>query len=312
MALMLNCKGCSEGQLELSVASQNTSDPMSYDAADPWADETPKQPVANNENRITGLDASLSATLNIFGDSTASSMMDSMIGEPDPLGYSTNNNWGDYNSFNILSHSSNNSKSTHKTPNTSSTLGGLANLSIDNSNKHSDGSGSSSNFGHYSNRPDVIRAEAVVMLSGRESGSNGGANEAADDYEQDENEENLAWPVDVKVWSDDEIKKFNPLTLKNATDGLIVRVREIPEKEGLVFKHTNYLISHTLKFSSEYLVPGDKSKSARDSKSKGPNEDGTKVIRRYSDFAWLVEVLWKKYPFRLIPELPPKKFACTY
>lgn len=297
----------------MSAASQDTIDPMSYDAADPWADETPKQSgVANNENRNTGLDASMSATLNIFGDSTASSMMDSMIGEPDPLGYSTNNNWGDYNSFNILSHSSNHSKSVHKTPNTSSTLGALANLSIDDSSKNSNGAGSSSKFGHYSSRPDVIHAEAAEVLSGRDSGVNGAANEVIDDYEPEENEESLAWPVDVKVWSDDEIKKFNPLTLKNATDGLIVRVREIPEKEGLVFKHTNYLISHTLKFSSEYLVSSDKTKSSRDSRAKGQNEDGTKVIRRYSDFAWLVEVLWKKYPFRLIPELPPKKFACTY
>lgn len=33
------------------------------------------------------------------------------------------------------------------------------------------------------------------------------------------------------------------------------------------------------------------------------------VIRRYSDFAWLLECLLKQYPFRQIPLLPPKRLA---
>ena len=32
------------------------------------------------------------------------------------------------------------------------------------------------------------------------------------------------------------------------------------------------------------------------------------VTRRYSDFAWLQEVLLKRYPARLVPQLPPKTF----
>lgn len=276
---------------------------MNYDSADPWADVTPKEEsLINNENKIiTGVDSSLSASLNIFGDSTTSSMMDSMIGESDPLGYSTNNNWGDYNSFNILSNNSNHTKSTYKTPNTSSALNGLSNLSIKND---------SSKTTHHGNMTDELCGDLSDISRGFKNGET--TNENTDHFGDDENEENLARPVDIKIWSDDEIKKFNPLTLKNSNDGLVVRVREIPEKEGLVFKHTNYLISHTLKLGSEYLLPDDKTKIYRDNKSKGQNNDGTKVIRRYSDFAWLVEVLWKKYPFRLIPELPPKKFACKW
>ena len=32
------------------------------------------------------------------------------------------------------------------------------------------------------------------------------------------------------------------------------------------------------------------------------------VTRRYSDFAWLQENLLKRYPSRLVPQLPPKNF----
>lgn len=33
------------------------------------------------------------------------------------------------------------------------------------------------------------------------------------------------------------------------------------------------------------------------------------MVRRYSDFAWLFDCLLKKYPFRQVPLLPPKKIA---
>ena len=35
----------------------------------------------------------------------------------------------------------------------------------------------------------------------------------------------------------------------------------------------------------------------------------SKVIRRYSDFAWLLDCLHKRYPFRQLPLLPPKRVA---
>lgn len=36
---------------------------------------------------------------------------------------------------------------------------------------------------------------------------------------------------------------------------------------------------------------------------------GPVVIRRYSDFVWLHEILLKRYPFRTLPPLPPKRLA---
>ncbi|CCH41917.1 Sorting nexin MVP1 [Wickerhamomyces ciferrii] len=91
--------------------------------------------------------------------------------------------------------------------------------------------------------------------------------------------------VDFFSWCNAIRKTFDPL----ARD--IITISEIPEKEGLLFKHTNYLVAH--------LVPLPDTDASND----------RKVIRRYSDFVWLSEILLKKYPFRLIPELPPKKLA---
>lgn len=99
----------------------------------------------------------------------------------------------------------------------------------------------------------------------------------------------------TEVWTNELTDSFNPLNYHNNTDKTIIRVKEIPEKEGLVFKHINYLITHNIVFPREYQVQQERGE--------------LKIVRRYSDFAWLIEVLWKKYPFRIIPDLPPKKFT---
>lgn len=63
-----------------------------------------------------------------------------------------------------------------------------------------------------------------------------------------------------------------------------VTVTIIPEKEGVfMFQHRNYEV-----------------KSAR---------RGSSVVRRYSDFVWLLDCLHKRYPFRQLPLLPPKTLA---
>ena len=62
-----------------------------------------------------------------------------------------------------------------------------------------------------------------------------------------------------------------------------IKVTLLAEKGGLLFKHLNYGLESSVFRSS--------------------------VVRRYSDFTWLMDVLTKKYPFRLIPPLPPKKIA---
>ncbi|KAL4748545.1 hypothetical protein BDW72DRAFT_205515 [Aspergillus terricola var. indicus] len=64
----------------------------------------------------------------------------------------------------------------------------------------------------------------------------------------------------------------------------VVTVTLLPEKEGLfMFQHRNYEV-----------------KSAR---------RGSTVVRRYSDFVWLLDCLHKRYPFRQLPLLPPKRIA---
>ncbi|KAL4807520.1 hypothetical protein BDV18DRAFT_151535 [Aspergillus unguis] len=64
----------------------------------------------------------------------------------------------------------------------------------------------------------------------------------------------------------------------------VVTVTLLQEKEGLfMFQHRNYEV-----------------KSAR---------RGSTVVRRYSDFVWLLDCLHKRYPFRQLPLLPPKRLA---
>ncbi|KAI8812130.1 hypothetical protein BJ742DRAFT_794903 [Cladochytrium replicatum] len=60
-----------------------------------------------------------------------------------------------------------------------------------------------------------------------------------------------------------------------------VSVDFAPEKGGYVMKYVKYIIRSTALKST--------------------------VNRRYSDFVWLFDVLQKRYPYRLLPSLPPKK-----
>ena len=70
----------------------------------------------------------------------------------------------------------------------------------------------------------------------------------------------------------------------NRTIEETVTVTLLPEKEGMfLFQHNNYEV-----------------KSAR---------RGITVVRRYSDFVWLLDCLHKRYPFRQLPLLPPKRVA---
>ena len=62
----------------------------------------------------------------------------------------------------------------------------------------------------------------------------------------------------------------------------LVTVNLLDEKEGMfMFQHRNYEVASVRRNS--------------------------KVIRRYSDFVWLLDCLHKRYPFRLLPLLPPKR-----
>jgi len=63
-----------------------------------------------------------------------------------------------------------------------------------------------------------------------------------------------------------------------------VTINLLEEKEGMfMFQHRNYEVVSVRKNS--------------------------KVVRRYSDFVWLLDCLYKRYPFRQLPLLPPKRVA---
>jgi sorting nexin-8 len=65
----------------------------------------------------------------------------------------------------------------------------------------------------------------------------------------------------------------------------VITITAIAEKEGLfMFQHRNYEV--------------------------GSNRRANKVVRRYSDFVWLLDCLHKRFPFRQLPLLPPKRVAC--
>ena len=67
----------------------------------------------------------------------------------------------------------------------------------------------------------------------------------------------------------------------------VITITMLPEKEGMfLFQHRNYEV-----------------KSVR---------RGASVVRRYSDFVWLLDCLLKRYPFRQLPLLPPKRVAGTF
>lgn len=91
--------------------------------------------------------------------------------------------------------------------------------------------------------------------------------------------------ADLEQWLNRIRREYKPLS----SDTIIVE--EIPQKEGVLFKHTNYYVKHLIELPTAQQ-----------------NKERT-VIRRYSDFLWLQEVLHRRYPFRLIPELPPKKIG---
>lgn len=71
-------------------------------------------------------------------------------------------------------------------------------------------------------------------------------------------------------------------TGSNLEENILVTL--MPEKEGMfLFQHHNYEVASQRR--------------------------GSKVIRRYSDFVWLLDCLQKRYPFRVLPLLPPKRVA---
>uniref|UniRef100_A0A0G2JDJ6 Sorting nexin 8 n=1 Tax=Mus musculus TaxID=10090 RepID=A0A0G2JDJ6_MOUSE len=82
-----------------------------------------------------------------------------------------------------------------------------------------------------------------------------------------------------------QMPQGNPLLLSYTLQELLakdtVQVELIPEKKGLFLKHV------------EYEVSSQRFKSS--------------VYRRYNDFVVFHEVLLHKFPYRMVPALPPKR-----
>lgn len=80
---------------------------------------------------------------------------------------------------------------------------------------------------------------------------------------------------------------IKPTTTRHAQSGPLhedITVTSLDEKEGVfMFQHRNYEIASVRRNS--------------------------KVVRRYSDFVWLLDCIHKRYPFRQLPLLPPKRVA---
>ncbi|XP_072453816.1 sorting nexin-8 isoform X2 [Notamacropus eugenii] len=82
-----------------------------------------------------------------------------------------------------------------------------------------------------------------------------------------------------------QVTQGNPLLLPHTLSELLARdtvqVELIPEKKGLFLKHVEYEVS-SLRFKSS-------------------------VYRRYNDFVVFHEMLLQKFPYRMVPALPPKR-----
>ncbi|SGY45309.1 BQ5605_C001g00272 [Microbotryum silenes-dioicae] len=86
-----------------------------------------------------------------------------------------------------------------------------------------------------------------------------------------------------------------------------VEVRMRDELQGLVFKHTIWFIATEVSTAQHPTHP----KFALCFKlirfHATCSQRGVIVERRYSDFVWLHDCLVRRYPFRLLPVLPPKQ-----
>lgn len=115
-----------------------------------------------------------------------------------------------------------------------------------------------------------------------------------------------------------------------------VAVELRPDVEGLIFKYNSYNVirrplstgdeADDLTASSARLL--DTTRKTRLQSSSRPGASAytapplpsslayasassanTTVVRRYSDFVWLNDILLRRYPFRLVPVLPPKRLS---
>ncbi|ORY05408.1 hypothetical protein K493DRAFT_310955, partial [Basidiobolus meristosporus CBS 931.73] len=102
---------------------------------------------------------------------------------------------------------------------------------------------------------------------------------------------NPAGATDSNVEPTDKITSISrPSPASHSSEALhllddkdLISVQISLQKGGVIFKHVNYILESKQHLSS--------------------------VTRRYKDFWWLLEILTKRYPSRMLPTLPPKKIG---
>ncbi|SCZ98726.1 BZ3500_MvSof-1268-A1-R1_Chr3-1g05578 [Microbotryum saponariae] len=86
-----------------------------------------------------------------------------------------------------------------------------------------------------------------------------------------------------------------------------VEVRMRDELKGLVFKHTIWFIATEVSAAQHPTRPNFALCFKLIRFHATCSQRGVIVERRYSDFVWLHDCLVRRYPFRLLPVLPPKQ-----
>lgn len=129
-------------------------------------------------------------------------------------------------------------------------------------------------------------SETIVESSGPWNGN------STTDIPEDDIQSPLAnGDNDNDIWQ----SSFDP-TLYSPVSKNTITLSVAPKREGtFFFRHVNYIVEGTLP-------------NIRQSSANSFQKTHFKVIRRYSDFVWLLESLQKKYPFRLLPILREYKF----
>lgn len=139
---------------------------------------------------------------------------------------------------------------------------------------------------------DAVQGQAAWGFYGSSNASSGGGGFADGSQNITPNPSNTAHPFGGDGGAVDHSPGREPPTsVGRATSGRTgssveenIIVTLMPGKEGVfLFQHHNYEVASQRR--------------------------GSKVIRRYSDFVWLLDCLHKRYPFRVLPLLPPKRVA---
>lgn len=191
-------------------------------------------------------------------------------------------------------HSKLNGSSNHAVTNGQSTFHPSPATNIGNQSLSQYASGDTISSSAHGSRPgsDAIQGQGEWGFYGSSNASGGGGGFNENSHNITPSASNTANPFGGDGGGIDRSPgRDPPATTVRTTSGRTgssveenVIVTLMPGKEGMfMFQHHNYEVSSQRR--------------------------GSKVVRRYSDFVWLLDCLHKRYPFRVLPLLPPKRVA---